>query len=264
MAATAQDVCGRPIRPIEDFTIGRRWIQDCLDNHSRCASRVLNSQNPSIKCDWIPTRVIDVGPIDGSREPYLLCDSGIFRQYVTLSHCWGNAVTIQTTTETLPAHKDQIPLDKLTKTFRDAVMITRNLGFSYLWIDSLCIIQNDPKDWETESARMADIYGNSVLTIAASSSENSQAGCLFSRDVTPRIALNYPSNTRPAGFVYVRRALKSFKETVDSGPLSRRGWVYQERLLSRRILHYCQDQLHWECQETCLSEDGHKRVGNDH
>lgn len=262
MAAISQDVSGRPIRPAEDFRVANRWLRHCLDRHSRCASRALNSQNLSIKNDWMPARVVDVGPIDGSREPRLLCGSGIFGQYVTLSHCWGGAVTVQTTTETLPAHKKQIPLARLTKTFRDAVIITRNLGFSYLWIDSLCIIQNDPMDWETESALMADIYGNSTVTIAASSSENSQVGCLFSRDTTQPIALNYLSNTRSAGFVYVRRPLISFENTVNSGPLNRRAWVFQERLLSRRILHYGKDQLHWECQEDCLSEDGHEAFGN--
>ena len=109
---------------------------------------------------------------------------------------------------------------------------------------------------------MAEIYGNSAVTIAASSSENSQVGCFFPRDATPPIALNYPSHTRPTGSVYVRRQLNSFEKTVDSGPLNRRGWVFQERLLSRRILYYGKDQLHWECQETCLSEDGHQTFGN--
>ncbi|MCJ1470535.1 hypothetical protein MMC07_009181 [Pseudocyphellaria aurata] len=194
----------------------------------------------------------------------IYASEGMFAQYVTLSHCWGNAVTLQTTTETLPTHKKQISLSRMTKTFRDAVIITRNLGFSYLWIDSLCIIQDDPKDWETESALMADIYSNSAVTIAASSSENSQVGCFFPRDRTPPIALNYPSNTRSVGFVYVRRPLKDFEETVNSGPLNSRAWAFQERLLSRRILHYGKDQLHWECQETYLSEDGHEAFGNQY
>lgn len=109
---------------------------------------------------------------------------------------------------------------------------------------------------------MADIYGNSAVTIAASSSENSRVGCLFSHDTNPPITLNYPSSTRPAGFAYIRRPLKSFEDSVNSGPLNSRAWVFQERLLSRRILHYGKDQLHWECQETCLSEDGHEASGN--
>lgn len=197
-----------------------------------------------------------MGPIDGSTEPRLVCDPGISGQYATLSHCWGNTATVQTTTETLRAHEKQIPLAGLTKTFRDAVVITRNLKFQYLWIDSLCIIQDDWKDWEAESSMMADIYGNSTLTIAASSAKNGLAGCFFPRDPGPSVALNYPSETCPSRSVYVRRPLKYFSQTVDDGPLNSRAWAFQERLLSRRILHYCQDQLHWECEETCLSEDG--------
>lgn len=208
----------------------------------------------------MPTRLVDVGPVDGSREPRLLCDSKIVGKYLALSHCWGNAVTIQTTTENLQAHKKQIPLVRLTQTFRDAVVITRNLGFLYLWIDSLCIIQNDPRDWETESVLMADIYGNSTVTIAASSSKDSGVGCFFSRDNASPVALEYRTDTELGNSVYVRRPLGGFTETVISGPLNRRAWAFQERLLSKRILDYGKDQLYWECQQTCFCEDGRQEM----
>lgn len=155
-------------------------------------------------------------------------------------------------------------MKKLTKTFRDAVLITRSLGFAYLWIDSLCIIQDDPKDWETESSRMADVYGRSTLTIAASSSKNSSIGCFFPREPIPSIALNYPSESPLARSIYIRKPLPIFQDAVNQGPLNRRAWTFQERWLSRRILHYCQDQLHWECEEICLSEDGQRVLPDDY
>lgn len=205
-----------------------------------------------------------MGSLDGSREPRLLCNLASFGHYVTLSHCWGNTVIVQTTTKTLHAHKEQIPIAGLTKTFRDAIIITRNLGFQYLWIDSLCIIQDDAKDWETESALMAEVYGSSILTIAASSSNNSLTGCFFPRGSSPSIALKYSSKNGSQHLVYLRKRLKRFEETVNKGPLNSRAWTFQERLLSRRILHYGEDQLHWECEETCLSEDGHTVLNNDY
>ncbi|MCJ1461965.1 hypothetical protein MMC07_000565 [Pseudocyphellaria aurata] len=248
-----QDYPRKPVSPAEDYGAAKRWLQNCRNNHSQCISK---EHKTSRGGGWLPTRVIDVGPIDGSKEPRLLCGPGKSGQYATLSHCWGNTVTVQTTTKTLRAHETQIPLAGLHKTFRDAVIIARNLKLQYLWIDSLCIIQDDWKDWEAESSMMADVYSNSAVTIAASSAKNSLAGCFFPRDPSPPIAFDYPSATCPSRSVYVRRQLKRFYQEVNDGPLNQRAWVFQERLLSPRILHYCQDQLHWECEETCLSEDG--------
>ncbi|MCJ1469471.1 hypothetical protein MMC07_008104 [Pseudocyphellaria aurata] len=248
-----QDLPSQPVRPAEDFGAAKRWLQSCRNNHSRCVSK---EQKPSRRDGWLPTRVIDVGPMDGSKEPRLLCGPGKSGQYATLSYCWGNIVTVQTTAKTLRAHEAQIPLAGLNKTFRDAVVIARNLKLRYLWIDSLCIIQDDWKDWEAESSMMGDVYSNSAVTIAASSAKNSLAGCFFPRDPSPPVAFDYRSETCPSRSVYFRRQLKDFHQNVNDGPLNRRAWAFQERLLSPRILHYCQDQLHWECEETCLSEDG--------
>jgi len=78
---------------------------------------------------------------------------------------------------TLSQRQASIPPSKLPKSFRDAIQITRRLGYEYIWIDSLCIIQDDPADWERESAKMAEIYENAVLTIAVSDAVDSLRGC---------------------------------------------------------------------------------------
>src|SRR4051794_22873221 len=82
-----------------------------------------------------------------------------------------------TTKATKSTRLKSIPLVKLPKSFREAVFITRRLGYLYLWIDSLCIVQDDKEDWQQESAKMADIYENAALTIAASDSADSHKGC---------------------------------------------------------------------------------------
>ena len=263
MAATKCDIAARPIGAVEDVKVARSWIQNCLENHEKCGASNADRPERALKDNnHLPARVIDVGPSDGSEAPYLYINHGNLGQFVTLSHCWGNAVTVQTTKATLAIHMKQISMLELTKTFQDAIIITRNLGFRYLWIDSLCIIQDDSKDWEVQSALMASIYGSSIVTISAASSPNSKVGFIHPRPSYPSVSLTYTLCDGSVATVQLRRRLKAFKETVTSGPLYQRAWTFQERLLSRRILHYAEGQLHWECQETCLSEDGRSVPGD--
>jgi hypothetical protein len=103
-------------------------------------------------------------------------------QYIALSHCWGAKEGIITATKaTIKDRMEAILCSCVPKTFRDAVSITRTLKIEYLWIDSLCIIQDDKSDWKSESAKMADVYSRSYLTIAATGSATSLGGCLFPR-----------------------------------------------------------------------------------
>ena len=205
----------------------------------------------------MPARVIDVGDPNGIAEPYLLDYSRSNGPYIALSHCWGELIIITTTTETLDQHKKQIPLNRMSKTFQDAIHITRSINVRYLWIDSLCIIQDDYQDWDRESPKMGYIYMNAIVNIAAASAKNGDGGCLTSQTLVKDISIPFdPDNSSVAGRVYVRNPLKHFGETVNDGPLNQRAWVEQERLLSRRTLHCTKDQLHWECHESCESEDG--------
>jgi hypothetical protein len=82
------------------------------------------------------------------QAPYLATGEGKHARYATLSHCWGRSTLAMTTLENLQKHIDSIPLDILPKTFRDAIVVCRQLGIQYLWIDRLCIVQNSSIDWE--------------------------------------------------------------------------------------------------------------------
>jgi hypothetical protein len=101
----------------------------------------------------LPSRVIDVGDSSGVQEPYLLADTVAIppTAYVALSHCWGGIIPVRTLRANLAAHQRALSLASLPRTFRDAVTLTRRLNFRYLWIDSLCIIQDDSDDWARES-----------------------------------------------------------------------------------------------------------------
>ncbi|KAK7425901.1 hypothetical protein QQZ08_007615 [Neonectria magnoliae] len=145
----------------------------------------------------------------------------------------------------------------LPKTFRDAVVVVRELGLRFLWIDSLCIIQDSKEDWEEQSAVMGDIYRGGYINIAAKAAANASVGCFVPRTPEPppcQIPHRAKDGT-PTGFMYVRSPV--FKvEDIEKTPLDTRGWVLQERTLSPRIIHYGAQQLYWECISSTQRQDG--------
>jgi len=160
----------------------------------------------------------------------------------------------------------RIRYEYLPKTIRDAIEITRQLGIRYIWIDALCIVQDDRLDWASESAKMGAIYSASFLTIAADSSVDCDGGCFNSKSISQDAA----SDNAPFELVTIapdgresklflwdpsRGARPNGLPDLDQSPLSERGWVCQERILSPRILHYTHSQLFWECRQCLLAED---------
>ncbi|KAI4274739.1 MAG: hypothetical protein LQ337_003710 [Flavoplaca oasis] len=148
-----------------------------------------------------------------------------------------------------------IVINDLPLTFQHAVNITRNLGYQYLWIDSLCIIQDDPNDWAFESSTMSRVYSNSVLNIAALWGDDSHSGCFVERN--PFVTEDCRIGTWKHGNVVVRsngREHPRFLDFVYPAPLLKRAWVLQERLLSPRTLFYGPWELYWECGERVTHE----------
>ncbi|KAG4431588.1 hypothetical protein IFR05_012928 [Cadophora sp. M221] len=131
--------------------------------------------------------------------------------------------------------------------------VTRALGFKYLWIDSLCIIQDSVEDWATESASMHSIYGNSSYNISAIASSSSSEGLFLKKPVYTPIRINIFLNG--AKTPHIMRMHDTWNEFITSSPLNLRGWVCQERLLSPRVLHFSKHQIFWECGQLSASED---------
>ncbi|GME61995.1 heterokaryon incompatibility protein [Neofusicoccum parvum] len=149
-----------------------------------------------------------------------------------------------------------LPTELLPRTFRDAMIITWRLGYRYLWIDSLCIIQNSEEDWMQEAGRMSEVYQNSVFTISATASQRATDG-LFKR--RPPYLFRNPGNvgsgTRPSFWSLAPRDLWDLGvESRRKLGLPRRAWALQERVLSRRILHYSSLGVFWECDKLRRSE----------
>lgn len=181
--------------------------------------------------------------------------------YVTLSHCWGGATFLQLTRSNLSRLKSGIEMKELPWTFREAVEVTRRMGVRYLWIDSLCIAQDkdDQSDWLREALLMEKVYTHAVCNIAATASRNSSEGLYRDRDPLPlhRIeceasfsAVTGQSATRS----YTVIKANYWETDLHQAPLHTRAWVLQERLLARRVLHFNQKELLWECREQAASE----------
>lgn len=148
-----------------------------------------------------------------------------------------------------------IAIADLPLTFQHAVSITYSLGYRYLWIDSLCIMQDDPSDWAFESATMSRIYSNSVLTIAALWGEDSHSGCFVERN--PLLTQDCSIGKWKHGDVFVESGRRDRGQSlygINPTPLLGRAWVTQERFLSPRTLFYGPWELLWECG---------KRSGNE-
>lgn len=233
------------------------WISQCASwkidwKHSQCPGRSTIRWSTEIS---LPTRVLK---ILGPQKVHLVVPdqrSTNFDRYACLSHCWGNAQCIKTTSFNLDSYLEDIPWNSLPQTFRDALELTRHLGLSYLWIDSLCILQDSMTDWRHEGSKMASIYASSFVTIAATRSANPDGG-LYTTDAY-RSAHTNGCIELPYG-IYIRNK----KGQVVDGepaqvtlPLLTRAWVLQERFLSPRVVHFGTNGLSWECNTICTSEN---------
>ncbi|KAI3343840.1 HET-domain-containing protein [Ustulina deusta] len=245
----------KPSRDLEPDTACARylsqakgWVRDCCEKHDRCKER------PS---STLPTRVLDVS---FNNDFVFLRESAKTEEgsYVALSHVWGGIVPIRTTAKTIALFKDGIHLGALPQTFRDAVFIARYLECRYLWIDSLCIVQDSKEDWAKEAARMAQVYGNALVTLAAVNSANSNGGLFSKHDANTvkhtirRVegnGIEITVKVRPAldHTPYFTSAPRGLPPGVGASLLGR-AWCYQEYLLSPRVLLFTEWEILWVCR----------------
>ncbi|KAE8451825.1 hypothetical protein EG329_002665 [Mollisiaceae sp. DMI_Dod_QoI] len=249
------------------LTQAKSWLDQCSKQHKECAGLPKESR--------LPTRVLDLHPLDAVSADIKLVETleNQCGSYICLSHCWGQATPIKTRRENISSMKDQILWDALPRTFQEAVTVCRRLRLRWLWIDSLCIIQDDEMDWKTEAAKMKDIYSNSFLTIAATKSTGSGGGLFTSEPPPPPLPICQVSHGGGLYNVFVQEFLNIPHEsswswerhgsyrwqeikyrTNPSFPLVTRGWAFQERLLSPRVLHFGIAELFYECRESYWCE----------
>ncbi|KAH6696644.1 heterokaryon incompatibility protein-domain-containing protein [Leptodontidium sp. MPI-SDFR-AT-0119] len=233
----------------------RAWLANCASKHSNCRQ---------VTVQKLPKRLLDLKTFENSDDIRLVELKSIStkRKYVTLSHCWGSRAKqpICTTKATLTDRIQRVRFENLPLTFEDAVNICRSLDQQYLWIDSLCIIQDDKYDWSEQAAVMGSIYGASYVTLAAVSSTNSTQGCRMG----PREP-SKPKLSRYQDFDFGSRRVQIFEHSpaywhseygdnpykhdgYGENPLRTRAWTLQERELSLRTISFAQGQLLWQCR----------------
>lgn len=201
----------RPIGPADSVASIRNWFERCNSSHTTCAGA-------NFGVAAMPTRLADVG--EEGKAPRLVETVGSVSQYPALSHRWGGACIIQTTQANMEKHKQIIPLEDLCATFRDAIAMTKKLGYQFIWIDSLCIIQDSPVDWEREAACMATIYQNATLTPAAACATSGDTGLFQSRSPPSAVSMSDGGQGQTTTYVLQKPHGISFKDEVVDGPLN--------------------------------------------
>lgn len=233
----------------------RTWLRLCQLNHPNCRPQAAEA----------PRRLIDVGS-DNGHDPRLVYSSELtekYPKYAALSYCWGSTLPVCTLKATEPDFRQRLPYHTLPQTLQDSIDIARALQLPYIWIDALCIVQDDLEDWEREAARMQQIYSGSTMTIAASGAKDTSEG--FFAHERPRfqsaaVALERSCFTLANPTARKQRTFQvQHHGSLDSGMapiLHTRGWTLQESVLSNRIVQCVRSELYWRCNQSCETESG--------
>jgi hypothetical protein len=244
---------GRPVKQNPDTQALQclvRWNAECEQDHECC-------QGPGP----MPSRLIDVqGSKSRDTVKLVELDAVAWKKYTALTYTSESGIVGYWEDNTLP-EDGNIRVADLPKTFQDAVLVTRTLGVQYLWIDSLCISGN-PREWARDSEQAGSVYSNAYLTISATGSENVTDGLLFPRPLRNSLQIPYKTSDDIAGIVLlstlplVKEAIRSRYIEMEKEPISKGVWSFQERVLSRRIVHFASDQMYFECLSHFVSEEG--------
>ena len=223
--------------------------------------------------------MVDVGTGHGNQVHLVKTATKPFEPYIALSYCWGqDGAMTKTTKEKLDAFESGISLSELPIVFRECISLSRSLGIRYVWIDALCIIQDDQEDWEKESSVMSNTYAQAFLTICASMSASSSESFLrISKDdienevFTKKVDFGGKVSelrARRIPEVGIHSRWTDYHERGSCEPWSQRGWTLQEQLLSPRLLMFTSSEIQWSCQESqtceCQSRLNYRRLFGGH
>lgn len=242
-------------------------IQDCEANHSKCKVNRDTS--------FLPTRLVDISedPPKLVESSKLINRSGSRPKYAALSYVWGPgddaANQLKTTNQNVDDHRDEIPLEKLPALLKDTMETVKKFDIQFLWVDSLCILQCSGEDtpynkqrctddWNKESAKAHQIYGNAYITICPVISKSCQRGFLFRSP--PSILMPYSQDKAAGKYriryqrswmwkMYFNTPFHPFHQDIISGSWVRRGWTFQEAALSSRTIILGSTSAHFQCKE---------------
>ncbi|KAF4784150.1 Heterokaryon incompatibility [Colletotrichum scovillei] len=226
------------------------WLNNCRSSHDNC--RRSSQQKPTrlVRIDWASQKIGVVHDIDSDEE------------YIALSYRWGDSASAYClTTKTMAelSAAGGVGMECLPQVIKDACRVCSWVGVKYLWVDRLCILQDSVDDWNTEASRMASVYGNGLCTIAASCAAHDDQSLFRKRRPLchqplrlSRCPLTSELSQEP--LLAVPAFVHLYVERDQTGFLATRGWVFQERLLSRRTIYFAEEQVYWECIEQKASD----------
>lgn len=230
-------------------------LDKCVRSHERCRAGTADSP-------VLPTRLLDLVHDGHMQEPFCrLVESkqGERARYACLSYCWGEASQRRLLTKSKKQHfTNSMRIRDFSQCIQDAIKVLRMVGVRYLWVDALCIVQDDEEDVAAELSRMKDIFKNATFVLAAASSSDQSQGFLEPRLSPEPFICDFPAlvegrpvklTIRPVANYY---AGNKHDQVVDSGldhPLNKRAWTLQECVLARRLLVFSNFEVFWHCQE---------------
>ncbi|KAF4943302.1 hypothetical protein FSARC_14956 [Fusarium sarcochroum] len=230
-------------------SLAQSWFARCTQNTSG-QHDICNRKDGT----YLPSRLLDVRSALERGQARLVFPSetpeafDTTPRYATLSHCWGTEGAnehIVLLTQNVEARRvEGAAWNTLPKTFQDAFKIAAWLGLDWLWIDSMCIIQNSPSDWQKEASVMDRVYMNAEVNISADWGKDSQAGCFSKRNEIDIVPLEFANSSSERAWIVTTEDAFSW---MGSAPSLSRAWIHRERQLARRILHFTKNELVWEC-----------------
>lgn len=226
--------------------MARTWLADCCDSHEKCRNKKV--YRPPTRLISIEHEVVRLVVTETLESP---------PQYATLSYCWGQQPFTKLTRDNYESFQVRIPQNGLPRTFTDAFEVARQLGIRYIWIDALCIIQDDDpnatnNDWAKEAGYMSSVYGGACVSIAATTATSPHQGFLqapenhegFVAEVTQDGCRKLRNFYRP----------RAFSEATSKSHLAGRAWTFQERILPARTIYFGDNGLFWGCRSLRCAE----------
>ncbi|RMJ15182.1 hypothetical protein CDV36_005125 [Fusarium kuroshium] len=246
---------GRQVGEHLDISLVKSWLDKCEKEHGdKCCNPPWLAGSDDT---WLePFRTIDV-------KERRIVNLPSQSRYIALSYVWGaNSETPEhrarrrLTSDNLSRLTQVNGLDEvsLPKTVEDAIELTSKMGERYLWVDALCIIQDDIKDLSHQTSRMDLVYSRALFTIIAACGDDSESG-LSGLPGRERDIFNRSVRLSPEGFHLAPTAGLFVNAPLERSTWSSRGWTFQERILSRRIMVFTPSQVFWTCEDAMWDEE---------
>jgi hypothetical protein len=257
-----QHFFGRSVDARVNIDLLKGWLSSCRESHSsRDFGGKCEEDGPAVGDLPDNLRLIDVGELQGE-ECIIRANNTQNLQYIALSYVWGEnlmwikpSILIRDNIR-ITARGERTPIPQpIPRTIKDSIDLTRELGFQYLWVDALCIVQDDNEEEKQQHlSKMGAIYGHAVLTIAAGAGDHADHG--LPGIGIPRTPSQYKQVVNGLPFATMSPSYTSL-ENSNRLPWNKRGWTLQEKLLSKRILLFTDTQIYFKCSESIWTEEIH-------